>query len=60
MANSKYTKGFREWLQEMWMSHKDELDGLGQHIDYDIADYFNRYKYWLKREYKHQMRTSNV
>jgi hypothetical protein len=60
MANSKYVKGFREWLQEMWMTHKDELDSFGQRIDYDVAEYFNRYKYWLKREYKHQMRNQNV
>lgn len=46
---------FRGWLQEMWMQHKDELDGLGQKCDYNIQDYFNRYKYWLKREYRHQM-----
>lgn len=45
---------FRTWLQEMWMSHKDELDRLGQTCDYDIKHYFNKYKYWLKREYRHQ------
>lgn len=51
---------FRAWLQEMWMQHKDELEYLGQRLDYDVADYFNRYKYWLKREYQHQMRNRNV
>ena len=51
---------FRAWLQEMWMQHKDELEGLGQKLDYDLSDYFNRYKYWLKREYRHQMRKQNV
>lgn len=60
MPNSNYTKGFREWLQEMWMQHKDELDGLGIRPSYDVADYFNRYKYWLKREYQHQMRKTHV
>lgn len=45
---------FRTWLQEMWMNHKDEIDSLGQNCDYDIKHYFNKYKYWLKREYKHQ------
>ena len=51
---------FRHWLQEMWMQHKDELALHGQALDYDLADYFARYKYWLKREYRHQMRNSNV
>lgn len=45
---------FRTWLQEKWMEHKDELDSLGLKCDYDISAYFNKYKYWLKREYKHQ------
>ncbi len=49
---------FRAWLQEMWMMHKDELSVLGQQCDYDLAHYFNKYKYWLKREYKHQRNKS--
>lgn len=56
MPTTHNVKDFRSWLQDMWMEHKDELDGLGQKITYDVADYFNRYKYWLKREYRHQMR----
>lgn len=51
---------FRTWLQEMWMRHKDELDSLGQTIDYNMADYFNRYKYWLKREYRYQQGKQNA
>lgn len=45
---------FRGWLQEMWMQHKDELAHFGQKCDYDVGHYFNKYKYWLKREFKHQ------
>lgn len=52
----KYRRTFRDWLQEMWMQHKDELDSLNLKCDYDVSVYFNRYKYWLKREYQHQMR----
>lgn len=59
MATS-HSMTFRQWLQEMWMTHKDELDSIGQSLDYDLKDYFNKYKYWLKREYKHQMGLSNV
>jgi hypothetical protein len=42
------------------MEHKDELDQLNLRCDYDVADYFNRHKYWLKREYQRQMRKNNV
>lgn len=48
-------KDFRSWLQERWMEHKDELDSLGIRCDYDVQVYFNKYKYWLKREYQHQV-----
>ena len=49
-------KSFRIWLQERWYEHLDELDSIGQKCDYNVSDYFNKYKYWLKREYRHQMK----
>lgn len=45
---------FRHWLQEMWYEHLAELDSLGMKCDYDLKHYFNRYKHWLRREYRHQ------
>lgn len=46
---------FRLWLQNKWYEHLDELDALGlAKPQYDIKHYFNKYKYWLKREYKHE------
>lgn len=46
---------FRLWLQNKWFEHLDELDSLGlPQPDYDVKYYFNKYKYWLKREYRHQ------
>lgn len=57
MGKTHRVKDFRAWLQEQWMQHKDELDGLGIQCDYDVRVYFNRYKYWLKREYQHQVGT---
>jgi hypothetical protein len=53
---------FRLWLQAMWYDHLDELDVIGQrpNAKYTLADYFNRHKYWLKREYRHQQRNNNI
>jgi len=50
---------FRNWLHHMWNQHLDELDSYGVSVppNYNLNDYFNRYKYWLKREYKHQQQT---
>lgn len=54
MQQSQKYSSFRNWLQEMWMQHKDELAYHGERLDYDLKTYFNKYKYWLKREYQHQ------
>ena len=56
MENSNGMK-FRPWLQEMWFNHLDELMSLGlRPPKYALKEYFEKYKYWLKREYRHQMR----
>lgn len=49
---------FRHWLSEMWIKHKDEYLEIGHTLpEKDLAQYFQKYKYWLKREYRHQMRS---
>ena len=45
---------FRRWLQHMWHDHQTESEGYGQPVSYNLKEYFARYKYWLKREYRHQ------
>ena len=45
---------FRLWLQEMWYQHVAELESYGQALPYDLREYFSKYKYWLKREYRYQ------
>jgi len=45
---------FRHWLQNKWYEHKDELESYGQDLPYSAKEYFARYKYWLKREYRYQ------
>ena len=50
-------KSFRMWLQEMWYDHLDELMSLGlPPPKYALEQYFAKHKYWLKREYKHQVK----
>jgi hypothetical protein len=51
---------FRTWLQEMWMQHQDELQTYNQPLPYNQQEYFAKYKYWLKREYRHQKGNKNV
>ena len=46
---------FRMWCTEKWFEHKDELELYGQPLCYDAKEYFAKYKFWLKCEFKHQL-----
>jgi uncharacterized protein CbrC (UPF0167 family) len=46
--------GFRHWCQEKWYEHQEEIAAYGQPVCYTAREYFLKYKFWLKREYKHQ------
>jgi len=50
---------FRTWCREKWFEHKDELLEYNIPLERTSAEYFQQYKYWLKREYVHQ-RNRNV
>lgn len=45
---------FRFWIREKWYEHLAELDSLGIKCEYDQQYYFNKYRWWLKREYRYQ------
>ena len=45
---------FRTWCREKWYEHIAELESYGQLLPYTQEQYFRMYKYWLKREYRHQ------
>lgn len=46
---------FRNWVQELWFMNKDERL-LHREAELRLDEYWNMYKWWLKREYKHQMK----
>lgn len=47
-------KDFRHWCQDKWYEHREELEAYRQPVNYNTQDYFNKYRWWLKREYKYQ------
>ena len=49
----KPTTAFRLWVQRIWMENCEERLTVGQDR-VTIQQYWDNYKYWLKREYKHQ------
>jgi hypothetical protein len=48
---------FRIWLNNLWMENKEEHAQYGE-LPMPLQEYFTRYKWWLKREYKHQQKLS--
>lgn len=48
---------FRHWCNQKWYEHCDEIFSItGQTPLYDSAEYFRMYKWWLRREYRHEMK----
>ena len=44
---------FRHWCYEKWMEHCDEVYNWTGHSPlYLSAEYFGRYKWWLRREFR--------
>lgn len=48
---------FRIWLNNIWMENKDEHMEFSE-LAMPLEEYFKRYKWWLKREYKFQQQQS--
>ena len=44
---------FRKWLREIWAENCTERMEYKE-LPYSMQEYFQKYKYWLKREFKHQ------
>ena len=46
-------KSFRLWVQQVWYENCEEHLTYGED-PYKLQEYWNKYKWWLKREYRHQ------
>jgi hypothetical protein len=45
------SSAFRLWVQNIWYENCREYEGYGQ-TPMPVAVYWNKYKWWLKREYQ--------
>ena len=54
---NKKSTPFRTWLMNMWYDNCDEHQAFNE-PNLPIKEYYARYKYWLKREFKYQQRIS--
>jgi hypothetical protein len=50
---TKNSSSFRLWVQQIWYENTEERLTFHEK-SYTINEYWNKYKYWLKREYQHQ------
>ena len=58
MLKKTKTITFKEWLRHKWFEHCDEVESwTGKRPDYLSGEYFKKYKWWLKREYKSQQKS---
>jgi hypothetical protein len=44
---------FRSWLRQLWQENCRERDAFNER-PLSQQEYFNKFKYWLKREFRHQ------
>lgn len=46
---------FRRWCSEKWYEHCAECEAwYNRPPAYTSKEYFNKYRWWLKREYQYQ------
>ena len=51
--------GFRVWLQNLWYENCEEQRQCKE-LPYSMQEYFQKYRFWLKREYKFQQRKEQI
>jgi hypothetical protein len=49
---------FRSWVQNIWIDNCEERLTYGQ-SPATMKEYWAKYKFWLKREYKHQTKAQH-
>lgn len=52
----KHESEFRYWCRNLWLDNCAELESYKQ-LPYSLQEYFQKHKYWLKREFQHQQRS---
>lgn len=50
---------FRNWLRNIWLENCKEHEEYSE-LPYSLKEYWSKYKYWLRREYRHQQRNGKV
>jgi hypothetical protein len=46
---------FRAWVERLWQANCEEREQFLE-AQFSRVEYFQRFKYWLKREYRRQQK----
>lgn len=49
--NASKHRPFRSWLINIWYENREERS-VFKEATIDLEEYFNKYKWWLRREYR--------
>ena len=58
IVQTNQASAFRLWVQNIWFDNCEERLTVGQDPS-TIKQYWNSYKWWLRREFRHQQRHNN-
>lgn len=54
----KKASSFRLWVHNIWLDNNDEQLAYKE-LPYTMQEYWSKYKWWLRREFKHQETRKN-
>lgn len=49
---------FKNWLRNIWLDNCEEHNAYGE-LPYTMQEYWHKYKWWLRREYRFQRLRDN-
>ena len=50
---------FRHWVYQIWLENTDE-HRIYRELPYSVQEYWQKYKWWLKREYQYRQKQGIV
>ena len=55
----KPASDFRHWVRNVWLENTEEHLQFNE-LPYTMQEYWNKYKWWLKREYQYQLKKGQL
>lgn len=56
MLMKNRASAFRNWVQNLWLEYRDEKYRFNEQPLDSLSDYWNKYKYFIKQQYRLEMK----